>query len=109
MYVEVRQRIAGRDNLQWTGKRVHQRLQRLRHLENDMAGPGHDLGHITAELKSVAETLLVVQQYSLAGQVIRAAPLRLREIPSCRAELRGAPSPLMLLPAAFIIADHEPA
>jgi uncharacterized membrane protein len=64
---------------------------------------------IAAELKRVAKTLLRVKQNGLARDVIGADPERLQEMPLGFPELRGFPSPFVLLPTAGKVADQKPA
>ena len=109
MHIEFRQRLAPRYDLRHARQRGHQRAQRPLHLKHHPRGARRNLRRIAGELDRIAKTLLGVQQNGLSGDVIRAGPQRLHEIPLGAAMLLGLPPPFVLIEAAHKVAEQQAA
>ena len=74
MEIEIKHRLARGDDLHRVGKRAHQVVQRRLHFQNDARAARRDQRRVTAELDRIAETLLGMQENSLACDFIRPEP-----------------------------------
>src|SRR5688572_7576542 len=107
MNVEIRRRLAARDDLRNTGYAGEQ-AGGLGTRSNDHPGAafGDERG-VADELYRVAQPLLDVQQYALAGDVA-ALPLRPRRLKLAVAQPLGFPAPFVLAEAFLQVSQQQP-
>jgi hypothetical protein len=104
LYGEVGQRLTAGHQAIDPGEAAQQRQQAGAGLDQDDAAPRLHEGSVAEELQGVAQSLFGVEQDGLAVQT-RAIPAWLGE--GTRREFGGLPAPLVLGPAALVVAGLQ--
>ena len=101
-----RGRLAGQDDVRDPGTGAHQVRQRRGGDDGDRAAALDDAGGELQELDRVAAALFGVDEQRLAVERF-AAPQRRGQLAGLAAHLLGPPPPLVLRPAAFVVAQTQ--